>query len=65
MSHLDRTRRGTDSAAARLYPWLPGLSTLATLATMIVLSLIGNGPAAVTAGLLGISGLNVSVHIGR
>ncbi|MFE0492947.1 hypothetical protein ACFYZI_42405 [Streptomyces griseorubiginosus] len=66
MTSLDRTRSGTASPA-RLYVWLPALTTLATLATVLGLALTGHTEAAVAAGLAGsaVGTIQVTVHIRR
>ncbi|WP_105974937.1 hypothetical protein [Streptomyces geranii] len=66
MTPLDRTRSGTESSA-RLYAWLPVLTTLATLATVLGLALTGHTEAAVAAGLAGsaIGTIQVTIHIRR
>ncbi|MFC8201747.1 hypothetical protein ACFUTV_41170 [Streptomyces sp. NPDC057298] len=67
MTSLDRTPAGTESSAARFYPWLPVVTTLATLATVLVLALTGHGPAAVAAVAVGAAagGVQITVHIRR
>ncbi|MGW3028045.1 hypothetical protein [Streptomyces sp. NPDC001221] len=69
MTSLDRTPAGTEiNARARLYAWLPAVTTLATLATVLGLVLTGNGQAAVAAGFLGSSAagsFKVTINIRR
>ena len=67
MTSLDRTPAGTESSVARLYPWLPVVTTLATLATVLVLALTGHGPAAAAAAAVGAAagGVQITVHIRR
>ncbi|MCX4617952.1 hypothetical protein ABT255_17360 [Streptomyces mirabilis] len=68
MTSLDRTPAGTEiNARARLYAWLPVITTLATLATVLALALTGNGPAAMAAGVLGSAagGVQITVNIRR
>ncbi|GAB7111097.1 hypothetical protein JCM4814A_94160 [Streptomyces phaeofaciens JCM 4814] len=67
MTSLDRTRTGTESSAARSYPWLPVLTTLATLATVLTLALTGNSTAAAAVAAAGVTagGLQITVHIWR
>lgn len=67
MTSLDRTRTGTESSAARVYPWLPVVTTLATLATVLVLVFTGNTAAAVAVAAVGAAagGVQITVHIRR
>ncbi|MCX4862452.1 hypothetical protein [Streptomyces canus] len=67
MTSLDRTPAGTESSGARVYPWLPVVTTLATLATVLILALTGNGTAAAAAAAVGAAagGVQITVHIRR
>ena len=67
MTSADRTPAGTETSAARLYSWLPVVTTLATLATVLVLALTGNSTAAAAVAAAGAAagGVQITVHIRR
>ncbi|MEU5757114.1 hypothetical protein [Streptomyces sp. NPDC047829] len=66
-SSIDRTASGTESLPARLYPWLPYVTTFAVLATVLALALTGNEVAAAAVAAVGVAagGVQITVHIRR